>query len=359
MPSAAAREIAALRLAAQRIATSRFESPGEVVRWMFAMQAQDFPGSKWSVATRMTDATDDQIEEALERREFVRSWPMRGTLHFIAGEDLGWMLQLTTDRLIKGAAARRKQLELTEADLAVARDTALAVLEGGVALERNDLLAEFDRVGVATTGQRGYHLLWNLAQTGVIVFGPVSGKQQTFVLLDEWITEPRRLERDEALGELARRYFTSHGPATVRDLAWWASLTLTEARSGLAIARDQLEERDVDGTTYFSAPGLKPAKKAVFALAGFDEFMLGYQDRSAALAPEHSNLIVPGGNGIFHPTIVSNGKVVGTWRRTSTASAVTLQPEWFADPSPTVKAGFERAANKYGAFLGKQVRIVG
>lgn len=321
------------------------------------MQAQDFAGARWSVGLRLPRSTDVAVEAAIERREFVRSWPMRGTLHFIAGEDLGWMLELTTPRLIKQSVRRRAQQGITDAELVTARDTAIATLSGNRILERNALLAEFDKAGVSVASQRGYHLLWYLSQTGVTVLGPASGKQQTFALLDEWVDKPRRLDRDESLGELALRYFTSHGPATEKDLARWASITLGDVRTGLAIAKDSLEQRDFDGVAHYLAPGLQPASNAVHALPGFDEYMLGYGDRSAALAPEHSSKILPGGNGVFRPTIVVNGEVLGTWRKLERSKSVAIGADWFETPTSKAQAGFERAVKRYGTFVGKEIVI--
>jgi hypothetical protein len=345
------RQLASLRLSAQWIGAPR---PGataaDVVRRMTAMQAQDFGGVKWSIGLRAPGLTDAEVERALAAGEIVRSWPMRGTLHVVAPEDLGWMLQLTTPRLLRGVAKRREQLELDDATVERAREIAIANLEGGRILSREGIQQLWNAHGIATTGQRGYHLLWSLSQTGTLVFGPVDGKQQSFVLLDEWVTAPRRLEGDEALGEWAARYFASHGPATERDFAWWASLTLGEVRRGIAVAKpDTLE---MDGTTYYYDAATEPAANAVHLLPGFDEYLLGYQDRSAPLAAEHAQAIVPGNNGVFLPTIVANGEVVGLWKRHARARRTELELSAFGS---TTSMG--RAAKRYGAFLGIPVEV--
>ena len=176
--------------------------------------------------------------------------------------------------------------------------------------------------GLSTAGQRGVHMLGKLAQLRVIVLC----SQTEWALYDEWIPNPRRLERDEALREFAFRYFSGHGPATIRDFSWWSSLTLTDARRGLELAREQLDELEVDGVTHYLRPGLEPAKAAVHLLPGFDEYLLGYSDRSAPLAGEDGAIIVPGGNGVFLPTIVVNGEVVGSWRRATKGAKTTLTP---------------------------------
>jgi hypothetical protein len=351
------RELTALRLTAQRIAGSVFEQPGDVVRWMLAMQAQDLPGARWSVGLRLPGSTDAAIERALSSGEIVRSWPMRGTLHLVAPEDLGWMLAISAPRQSTWAAKRRRDLAITDRELARAGDIAIGLMTGGRAVRRDRLLEAWAAAGIPTTGQRGYHLLWNLGHTGLIVFGPSDGKQQTFTLLEEWVPHQRRLEGDEALGEFAARYFRSHGPATAQDFAWWASITLGDARRALAVAADGLEKREYGDVAHYCAPGLERAASAVHALAGFDEYMLGYRDRSPALPAEHSDRIVPGNNGIFLPTIVVDGDIVGTWKRTETSKVVRIEPVGFRPLTTKALAGFRRAMRRYGEFTGKAVEV--
>ena len=347
------RELTALRLAAQRI-DRPLDSPADVVRHLLGVQAQDFAGAKWTVGLRTVGATDAAIEQALANRSIVRSWPMRGTLHFTAPEDLGWMLSVTAERTMRTAAGRHTQLELTDSDFSRVTDLTRARLTGGRTIRRPDLLAAFEAEGISTAGQRGAHLIGYLAHSRLIVFAAVDGKQQTFALLDEWVPNPRVLERDEALAEFARRYFTSHGPATVRDFAWWASLTLTDARRGLDIARDELDELIVDDNSYFLAKDAAQAPAAVHALPGFDEYLLGYSDRSAQLSAEHAQTIVPGSNGMFLSTIVVNGEVIGTWRRTITAKTVTIETQPFEPLSGTQQKGFRAAATEYARFLERE-----
>jgi hypothetical protein len=355
MATSVRRELTALRLAAQCIPRSTFERPADVVRHMLAMQAQDFPGAKWSIGLRLAGSTDAAIEAALAAGEIVRSWPMRGTLHFVAPEDLGWMLRVSGPRQGNSAAKRRGDLEITDAQLAKAGDIAVSELAGGRVIRRDRLLEAWEAGGISTAGQRAYHLLWNLGHDGLIVFGPVDGKQPTFTLLEEWVPNPRVLSGDEALAEFATRYFTSHGPATVRDFAWWASITLGDARTGIAAAVG-LEERDFGGVTYYLRQGLEPAASGVHALPGFDEYLLGYQDRSPALAAGFSDRIVPGNNGVFLPTIVVDGEVVGTWKRSGTTKTTTVDVIPFTTLTKKAIAAFEREMKRYGAFIGKPVK---
>lgn len=354
------RRIARLRLAAQRLAASRARSPLETTRWMLALQGQDFPGVKWSVALRTEAATEQDVEAGLVAGQLVRSWPMRGTLHLVAAEDLPWMLGLTAARSTASAAPRRAMLGITETEIERARDAAVAALTGGRSLGRSELLAAIEAAGVSTAGQRGYHLLWFIAQTGTIVLAGLDGRGQAYALLHEWVREPRRFDRDEALGELARRYFASHGPATVADLVRWSGLTVRDVRLGLAAAGDALTTIDVEGTAYHLAPETLDAalpSGVVLLLPGFDEYVLGYGDRSAALAPEHRDAIVPGGNGMFMPTIAVDGEVVGTWRRKLTSRELVVEPAPFDRLSSTERDGVAAAADRYGRFLGRSTTV--
>jgi hypothetical protein len=327
---------------------------------MLAMQAQDLPGAKWSVGLRAPLADEAAVETSFGSGEIVRSWPMRGTLHLVPAEDLGWMLELTAPRAIRSAASRRAAIGITETEVERAREIAVASLTGGRALTRNAILASIAAGGVSTEGQRGYHILWYLAQTGTLVLGAAQGRQQTFTLLDEWVRAPRRLERDEALGELAFRYFRSHGPATARDLARWSGLTMADVQRGLTVSGGLLTALELDGLRYHLAPEtLAPAPTAarVHLLPGFDEYLLGYGDRSAALASENSAAVVPGGNGMFKPTVVADGEIAGTWRRTRIGGEVLIEPLLWNPLRGKLRDALVEAAGAYGAFLGRPTRL--
>ena len=324
-------EVALLRLVAQRLAGPRPSTALEAVRWLTAVQAQQLPGALTSVAVRTTDGTRAGVEAALKVGDVVRSWPMRGTLHLVAAEDLGWLLDLLAPRVLSAVTGRRAELGLDAAQYERALELAGAALSGGRGLRRRALLDLWEDAGLSTAGQRGAHLLGQLAQTGAICLGPMDGAEQLVVLTGEWIGRPRRLGREEALAELALRYFRSHGPATLADLARWAGLRITEARTGLAAVRPQLACLTVEGTEYLLdartpdlLEGCRAEARGLFLLPGFDEFVLGYGDRSAVLDAEFADRIVPGGNGMFRPTVVHDGRIVGTWGGTGRGAARTV-----------------------------------
>ncbi|HEX8033248.1 MAG TPA: winged helix DNA-binding domain-containing protein [Ktedonobacterales bacterium] len=350
--------IAQQRLVNQRIEGEKCATAEEVVRWMGAMQAQDYGQALWAIGLRMRAATVADVERAIAEGKILRTWPMRGTLHFVPAEDAKWMVTLSAERMIAGDRRRLEQLELDAMTIGRAEEALCDALEGGKRLTRPDVMRLWEAAGISTMGQRGYHLLWHIAQRGVICVGPMLGKQQTFALLDEWAPSARELAREEALAELANRYFASHGPATLQDVAGWAGLTVTDARAGLEGAKSGsgLVAERREGQEYMRAAAEAPGVTAdtmssVHLLPGFDEYLLGYKDRSAVLAAEHAEKVVPGGNGMFLPMVVVEGQVAGTWKRTVRKNGVDIALKPFVTLGDGVE-GINRAAMRYSAFLG-------
>lgn len=328
------------------------------------MQGQDYPGVLWSVGLR-SGRTEAEVTDAVSRGELVRSWPLRGTLHLVTPQDLRWMLDLTGDRTIARYAGvyRDRGLDLPTFERAEAVLT--AALEGGRRRIRQDLFAELESAGIDPSGQRGINILAYLSMRQVLVVGPHEGRQPTYALLEEWAAPGDRPDRDEALGRLAQRYFTSHGPATVRDLAWWSGLTLTEARRGLELAMPSLATIELGSVPYHLSPAVLEAGGAdtgggILILPGFDEYLLGYMDRGVAIARDSEERIVPGKNGMFLATMVEDGRVVGTWRRT-VGPRGTLSVEWhpFGPLSAATLDAFAAAAEEYTRFLGRALRAPG
>ncbi|MET7671432.1 winged helix DNA-binding domain-containing protein [Micromonospora luteifusca] len=336
----------------------------DVVEWFGAMQAQDLASGLWSLGARLPGRTSADVQAALERREALRTWPMRGTVHLIPPADARWMLELTGVRSLAGAATRRAQLGLTDADADRAVDVLGAALAGGGRLTRGECLAALRAAGVATDGQRGYHLLWYASVRGVTCVAPNVGTEQTFALLDEWAPEQRHLGRDEALALLAHRYARGHGPVTAREFAGWSGLTLTDARRGLAAAADVLrtvrvEDEPMHVDAALADIALADARTSlddVLALPGFDEYLLGYRDRTLMLDPAHQAAVVPGNNGIFQATVVRAGRVVGVWKRKIGRSGVTLTIRPLMTLDPATRARVERALGRYADFLGLPAR---
>jgi hypothetical protein len=359
MPAAS---LASLRLAAQRISPPHAAgtTPESVVSRLGAVQAQDYRGALWSIALRIVGCTQADVERAIAGRAIVRTWPMRGTLHFVAAADARWMLELLAPRVMRSAAGRHRQLELDAATMRRSRTLIARALAAEPVLSRNALFAVLQQGGVATTGQRGIHILRHLCMDRMLCFGPHAERLPTFTLFDDWIPPSPTRERDEALQAIAERYFTSHGPATLRDFVWWTGLTVADAKLALTLAQPVLARMRVGDAELWMAnepPAASRLTSRAHLLPGFDELLLGYKDRSAVLPPELAPDVVPGNNGVFQATLVLDGRVCGIWRRTTTAKGTTLAAEPLADLGPAARRAFAAPVARYATFLGTMASL--
>ncbi|MBO1900873.1 AlkZ family DNA glycosylase [Leucobacter weissii] len=373
-----ASELRRLRLAAQGLpADARGEGSGAeraaaTARRMLALQGQDWRSSRWALGVRTPGIEVEHVHAAFDAGTLVRSWPMRGTVHVVAAEDIGWLQTATNHRVLKDAPRRREFLGLDDAVLEQLVEVSVAALRGGAALDRDELAATWTEAGIEWKSNWRYHLVWWLCQNGLAVFGPVSGGDEPrLVSAEEWITAPRRLGGDEALAELAVRYASPRGAVSVKDLAWWSGMTVGESRRAVSLASDagRLVPIPVeDAGELWAAPGALdripgPSGAGTGAGSGaeaadwlllpaFDEHLLGYQDRSAQLEPGHFARIVPGRNGVFLATVVRDGRVVGTWKRGAKQGEGIVAT---ALPGESLDAGVERLAERaaeWGAFQG-------
>ena len=350
-------DIIRLRLSNQMIAQTKFSQPGEVVEWLGAVQAQDYAGSLWGIGLRLPGATKVDVERAVASKTIVRTWPMRGTLHFAPAEDVRWMLRLLTPRILAGKAGRYRQLELTEADFRRARQLFEQALVGKQALTRAEMYDVLERGKVSSAGQRGIHILARLAQEGLICFGPHRGNQPTFVLLDEWLPNAKDLSREEALAKLAGSYFASHGPATLKDFVWWSGLKVSDAKSGLELVQPKLAPTELDGQIYWMtgpASDIDPAARA-YLLPPYDEYTVGYKDRKAILDPAYAK---QSGNGIFSPVIIIEGRIAGTWGRSVKKDAVIIKLDFFTNPTEQEKEAAAAAAERYAKFSNLSLKLI-
>lgn len=347
-------DLAVRRLLVQRVAGARFEDPARAVASLGAVQAQDYLGSLWAIGLRTRGATEADVERTVAQRAIVRTWPMRGTLHFVPAADVRWMLELLAPRAMAAAAARHRQLGLDQAAFARSRKLLGRALRGGRRLTREGAYQVLRAGRVSPAGQRGIHILQRLAQEGLLCFAAREGRQQTFALLDEWVPAGRRLARDEALAELAGRYFDGHGPATLQDFAWWSGLAAADARRGLELARPGLAREMAGGQVHWRSRATARAgagSAAAALLPAFDELLVGYRDRSAALEPRFADRV----GRLLRPTVVVGGRVVGTWTRALRGDAVVVRARFFGRPGAAGARTLAAIAGEYGRFLGRRV----
>ncbi len=346
-----------MRLAAQRIGVAG-GTPLDVVTHMTALQGQDLGQCLWAIGSRALGVTRGDVRAAFARAELVRSWPMRGTLHVLRPDDLRMLLSLTAERTLRSTARRADQLGLDPDTVDRARRVTVDALHGGRSLDRDGVLTRYRQAGIDPAGGRGATLLFRLAHEGLVAWGPMSPNRPTspsgqeLVLLDEWAPAADTLpDRDDALGRMLVGYLRGRGPATEADAASWSKLPLGDLRRARAVAGDEVEDLG-DGLLALADRPVVDAVPMTHLLPGFDEYLLGYADRTGHLDPVHADRVVPGGNGIFLPMVVHRGQVVGTWSRSERTQDVRVTVTPFASLTAGAERAVVRAASRYGRFLG-------
>ena len=351
--NAGAGAIPARRLLTQGLIRQAFQNPEDVVSWFGAVQAQDYFGALWALGQRMRQSTEALVEGAETRRAIVRTWPLRGTLHFVAADDARWMTRLLAPRVIARNQARWKREIGVDATLAAkSLDVLRVALEGGKRLERAKLYAALETRRIRTGSSRGLHILLWLAMQGHLCLAGRSGKQQTFALLDEWIPKSRALEGEAALAELAKRYFTSHGPATLKDFVWWSGLTVKDARTAVDAAKQDLSHENQDGISFWTGVSATRSNRArsspvVRLLPAYDEFTVGYQDRSSLMPPgKRMNPM-----SLLGPTVLVDGQVGGTWKRSLSRDCVHVDVKLLRKLTPAETLALDGELERYQDFL--------
>jgi hypothetical protein len=354
------KDVAYYRLQLQEIAKPQFNKPEDVVRWLGVMQAQDYLAALWAVGVRSKNINELQIEKALAEKKIVRTWPLRGTLHFIAAEDVHWMLEHFAPRITALNKARLKRDSEIDEKVVTRCKKVLEKALDGKQLTRDEVYDALEKARIVTKDQRGLHILWRLAHDGLICFGARNGKQHTFTLLDEWIPSTKKIKRDEALFNLAERYFKSHAPATLQDFAWWSGLPNAEAKAAIELIKPQLTFEKSGQLDYFLPDNIPAITKtpSIKLLPGFDEFVISYTERSASFNSSEKGKIINTVNGIFFPIIVVNGKVEGTWKRDLKKDSAILTANPFAKFSEAQKKSIIKEAKRYGKFLDKKVEVI-
>lgn len=322
-------DISIARIIALGLAGPAIASPVDVVRHLVCLQGQALPGALAAAAMRTADRDPAAVAAALADGSLVRSWTQRGTIHLVSAADLGWILNLTGERMLKSSAKRRAELGIDGAMFDAAAAIVTDLIRAAGPVTRATLLAALEPVGVGEVPGREYHLITMLAMRQVIAQGPLADTartEQLFVLNADWIGVPRAMDRAGAVAQWMTRYALGHGPATAADAARWTGLTMADARAGLAAGRGAgvLAAAEIDGAVYFFAAELpdclaehRVSAKRLHLLPGFDELILGYKDRSMTLAAEDERLVVPGGNGVFKAVVIDGGRAVGTWVRSA------------------------------------------
>ena len=352
-------EISNIRLHNQQIAATNLKTPKELIGWMGAIQAQDYNQAKWAIGVRMPYLTEAQIESAFNNGEIIRTHLMRPTWHFVSSDNIYWMLELTAKQIKSTTKSRNRDLGLTEAILKRSQEVLVKALEGRKSLTREELSTQLNQAGIKTDGQRMPHILMEAEIDSVICSGAMQGKKQTFALLTERVPIKNILTKDEALSLLAKKYFTSHGPATLPDFVWWSGLPVADARSALEMNKPSLISETIDFETYwFAEPVSIPTSlpDSVYLLPAFDEFLISYKNRSAAITIDHHKKAISN-NGVFRPVIVVNGQISGLWKRTIKKDSVLIELVHFRPHSKKEEKLIEKATEIFSHFSGMKAEL--
>lgn len=354
--------MARARLRNQRLAGEPFGSAVETLAWFGAIQAQEYGYAKWSFGQRSVAVRDADLDRALADGAILRTHALRPTWHFVLPEDIRWIMTATAPRVHAFNAYYYRQAGVDEAATARAVRLMRAALRGGNRLTRKELSAIFEQDGIAPHPLRYGYLVMHAELELVICSGGLSGKQQTYALLDEVAPQSAGPEPtyDEALAELVVRYFTGHGPATVKDLAWWSSLTIGEIRRGLDLLGSALASLRVGEREYYcAAGGLPPVAEGPRAhlLQAYDEFGIGYSESRDVTDLAGLGNYLPTDRQFFQHGIVLDGQHVGRWRRTRTADAVAIEAQLLRPFDSADDAALRDAAVRYGDFVGVPATI--
>jgi hypothetical protein len=347
------------RLLSQHIAGARFEKTADVVMWMGAVQAQDYLAAKWAVAARTKGISDAAVEQAFADGVILRTHLLRPTWHFVTPDDIRWILTLTAPRIHAANAYWYRRVELDETVFNWSNTALANALRGGNQLTRPETESVLHQAGISTKlPLRFAYLMMHAELDGIVCSGVRQGKQHTYALLDERAPQARKLEREDALAELSKRYFISHGPTTLEDYIWWSGLSSSDAKAGLGMVESQLDREAIDGRTYWfaaSTPMSSINLPTTYLLPNFDEYLVGYTDRSAIFDKVHLQKLDARGSILANHTIVIDGKVAGIWRRTIKKNAVIIELSPFIPLTEAEERSVAAAADRYGDFLNLPV----
>ncbi|MES1172653.1 MAG: winged helix DNA-binding domain-containing protein [Bacteroidota bacterium] len=356
-------DLARLRLRNHRLSGGAFESPQHVVQALGAAQAQEFAVAKWSLGRRARGATNADVDRALSDGAILRTHVLRPTWHFVLPADLRWMVALTAPRVRAAMAPYDRKLGLTDAVFGKGHAAIAKALAGGRALPRTELAVALGRAGVEATGPRLGLLLMRAELDLLICSGARQGKHHTYALVEERVPPTPPLDRDEALAALTERYFRGHGPATLKDFAWWSGLAAADIKRGISMVGSRLVKLTVGDRTFYlgdvATRPRKPTSPAALLLQGYDEYIIGYRDTRwlpSATAEKHAG-VLPRGQVMYTHAVVVDGQVMGHWRRGPGANDALVEAFFTRPLVAAQKKAISAEVRRYGRFLGESVRL--
>lgn len=336
------KDIVLHRLYHQQIAATSFTKPEQIVSWLVAQQSQEYAQAKWAIGLRIPGLHDADVEKAFNEGKILRTHVMRPTWHFVSPEDIRWLLQLTAPRIHQLSAYYYKQTELNEKIFKRAHQIFSKTLEGGKHATRTTLQEALQKGKIHAEGVRLAYIVMHAELEGLICSGPRDGKQFTYALLEERVPAAKSLTREEALAAFVKRYFTSRGPATVQDFAYWSGLTVKDAQEGAAQLPKEFIREKINGRDYIYLPLStdKKLKNATFIMPDYDEYGMSYKDREAFMPAENVN-------GVFDHCFVIDGRIGGSWKK-APKKGIVITP--FTALNEAKQKALEKAVKRYMEF---------
>lgn len=351
------KDIPLLRLANQRISYNNFSSVKQLVGYMGAVQAQDYPMAKWAIGLRLNKSDEKQINSAIEKGEILRTHLLRPTWHFVSADDIYWILELTASRIRKSMSSRNKELGLTPAVFTKSNKIIREALAGNNHLTRDEIIGLLNNEKIKTDKNRASHLLAEAELSGIICSGIPDGDKPTYAILEERAGQKLVHGKVESLRKLAELYFASRGPATIMDFIWWSGLATTDAKRALEMIKPKMNSFGLNSQTYwFFKPLPEKLIKTgiVYLLPAYDEFMISYKDRSAIIVSGSHKKIISN-HGMFRAIIIYNGKIIGTWKRNVKNNYLSFKIEYLIYADKKIKNMVNDEAERFGIFTGKQI----
>lgn len=352
-------DIVSLRLTNQHLSLHNFTTPTEVVKHLGAVQAQDFPAAKWGLGIRMENGTNAMIEEAYNNGSIIRTHIMRPTWHFVMPEDLVWIQRLTSSQVKKLMGHYNRKLELTDELFAKTEKIIVKALANKNYLTRQELKKLFEEQGIITDVQRLGHIIMWAELDAVICNGPRRGKQFTYALVEERVPHVKALDREASLAKLAEKYFTSHGPAQIKDFAWWSGLSMKDSTEAVQLIKSSFTEETIEGKTYWFSPAtqiIKEPSPTAHLLSIYDEYTIAYKDRSALGGERYVEKFIAMGNALTAVMLI-DGKIVGTWKRALKKSEIAFILSPLRELTPQEYEACTQAAEHYATFFEMKATI--
>ena len=351
--------IAQIRLYNHQLLSKKFSAPEDLVEWKGAVQAQDLNMAKWAMGMRLNDSIMQDIDQAINLGKITRTHILRPTWHFVSSKDLHAFLSFSAPRIKLIAASRHKQLEINDALLKKSHSIIIKTISVNGYATRENIVEAFKIENIALNNNRTAHILMLAELDGIICGGRIVNKKHSYVLINNHIPDPGKINKTVAMAKLAVQYFRSHGPATIEDFTWWSGLSIKEVKNTMETIKDKIERLEVNNHIYWMCPEHEFGgyDNPYLIIPAYDEYLISYKDRSAVIDTGKLKSAVSS-NGIFRPVILKNGIVKGIWKRMIEKHTISIEINMFEKYFKEDRRNIEEKIFEYSRFLDKDINTI-